>query len=235
MYSKTHIINQVSQGIGEIEEFYKNKIINYRGCTEDKKEYTEIIAEELLNLNIKVKMSSINEIVREKGYCVKSHNGIVTTKNNSLPSNRTEELFALKLFNESKNGTIFNKLGKVIDYQVPLKNKRDDKVGKIDLISATDDDIFLIELKTEKNKETLLRCILEISTYYQVLSKSKFIKSYPNQFKNLSERNIKKAILISENSPQYNESKVIKNSMKKLIADLQVEIFVINEDTLKVV
>lgn len=214
-------------------------MVNYIGKTKDsKEEHSEVIAEELLNLNIRNRISSIAEVIREKGYCIKSHDGRVTTGRSKDQSNRTEEWFALELFNQSKNGKIFNKLGKVIDYQIPLKNKRTDLVGKIDLISTTEDDVFLIELKTEKNNETLLRCVLEIATYYQILSKPKFIDSYKNEFKHLSEKNIKKAILISEGSSQHNELKCInkgeKNNLKRIMDELEVQGYVIDEKTFKV-
>ena len=178
-------------------------------------------------------MEGINEITRESGYHVKSHNGEVTTGISKDDSNRREERFALDLFNMSKNGKIFTILGEKIDYQVPLKNKREDKAGKIDLISKNDENIFLIELKIKDNNETLLRCTLEISTYYQILSKKKFIDSYKDKFGNFTEENIKKAILIAKGSQQYKELTSINNgerdNLKKLIDDLEVKIFVIDD------
>ena len=239
MYDKNDIIEKTRIGIGKIEELYQNKIINYIGKTSDtKEEYSEVIAEELLNLGIKNKIKNINVVIRQD-YCIKSHNGKVTSNTNVGISNRKEELFAMNLFNESKKGRSFNDLGKIIDYQIPLKDKLTDKVGKIDLISKNDQNIFLIELKIQDNKETLLRCILEIATYYQILSKPKFISSYTNEFKDLTaEDHIKKVILISEDSQQHKELKSINNGEKKnlhkLMADLGVQAYVINEVSLNV-
>lgn len=239
MYSRNEIINKVQKNIVEMDKFYQSEMINYTGKTSDTSELiTEVIAGKLLNIGIKNKIASINEIKRENGYHVKSHNGKVTTNISKGDSNRYEERFALDLFNKSKNGVSFNKLGEIIDYQIPLKNKRDDNAGKIDLISKNDENIFLIELKTKDNDETLLRCILEIATYYQILSKKKFIDSYKDKFRNLTEKNIKKTILIAKDSSQHNELKSINNgerkNLKSLVDDLEVQIFVIDEDSLEV-
>lgn len=169
---------------------------------------------------------------------IKSYNGAVTTGISKEDSNRSEERFAIDLFNESKNGRVFNKLGKIVDYQIPLKNKQGDKAGKIDLISNKNESIFLIEMKFGNNKETLLRCIFEIATYYQILSKQKFVESYKDEFGGLTEKNIKKAVLISKDSAQYDELKALnngkKNNLKKLMETFEVQIFVIDEDNLEV-
>jgi hypothetical protein len=110
---------------------------------------------------------------------VATHDGVVTTNHNEKDSNRKEERFAIELFNWSKGGKIFSHIGKILEYQIPLKNSRADKgLGKIDLISVADDRFFLIELKIKGNKENMLRSVLEIATYYQVLSKSKFLELF---------------------------------------------------------
>lgn len=234
MHSKDEIITIIRTGIdGKIDELYKNEVFNYSGKTSDTKElYSEVIAEELLKLDIKNKIKNIKEINRESSYHVKSHNGQVTTNSSPNSSNRTEEWFALKLFNESKQGRVFNKIGSIFDYQVPLKNKRDDNAGKIDMVSKNEKNIFLIELKIKESKETLLRCILEIATYYQLLDKNKFLSDYKEN------KDIKKAVLIVKGSPQEEELKSIyngeRNNLKQLISDLDVQVFVIDEDSMEV-
>lgn len=82
-------------------------------------------------------------------------------------------------------------LGNIIDYQVPLKGKQSDKIGKIDLVGYSEQNrrFSLIELKYHPigSQETLLRCILEIYTYYKFLDKERFkrdfIENYPNNLK----------------------------------------------------
>lgn len=228
MLSKMTILNEVGVLVNTIDQLYTSSIINRRGKTADGQFCTEVIAEELLRLDIKNRLKEINEVVREKGYRVATHNGVVTTGHKEEDSNRKEERVAIQLFNLSQSGTIFDHIGRIIDYQVPLKNSRADKgLGKIDLISLVDDCIVLIEFKIKENRETLLRCVLEIATYYQVLSKPKLLESYSNDFG--SPNRIKKAVLIVLDSLQYKEMLELRNGerrhLEKLMDALEVQVF----------
>ena len=166
--------------INNINEFYKEKFINYIGKTTDTKEYySEIIASEILN---KIEsFDNIMSIKREsngKSYLTKSHHDGTFSINEK--SNRHEEKFAKQIFDEKNN---YSSMGKIIDFQVPLKNKQSDKAGKIDLISfdKNNSTLYLIELKYGENAETLLRTIIEIYTYYKIVDKEKL----KNDFKSL--------------------------------------------------
>ena len=79
---------------------------------------------------------------------------------------------------------------------IALKEKQTNRVGKIDLVSFRQDTktIYLIELKRLKSKGTLLKCTLEIATYYKQLHHQNFLKS--ETFRELGANNIKKALLI---------------------------------------
>lgn len=61
-------------------------------------------------------------ITREALYKIESHDGIPKSKN----SNREEELIAMEIFRQG----VLGKLGRIIAYQTPLKNRRSDKAGK---------------------------------------------------------------------------------------------------------
>ncbi len=100
-----------------------------------------------------------------------------------------EKLLAVALRNSDEKYC----LGKIIDYEIPLKEKMSDKLGKIDIISVDSNgqSVRLIELKI-KNKngdETLLRALLEIYTYYKLIdcsgSKIKLLEDYelPTNYK----------------------------------------------------
>lgn len=67
----------------------------------------------------------------------------------------------MKICRQSRNGEVFPGIGIVLDYQVPLKNRREDKAGKVDLISLNEDNLYLLELKRQDSNETMLRCVLE--------------------------------------------------------------------------
>jgi hypothetical protein len=96
-------------------------------------------------------------------------------------SNREEEMFAKRI-----TGLRLPEIGIVLDYQVPLKNtSKDIGLGKIDMISFNEetDTLHLIELKYEKNNETLLRAILESYTYYKRIDQNKMKDDYVIDYK----------------------------------------------------
>ena len=121
-YTKNDIINKL-ENLKDISTLYKEDFINYRGNTTDTDEkYTEVISEWLLN-NINL-FDNIQKITRSSSYKVETHDG----KHNNQDSNRKEEIMAMEIFNQGS----LNILGKILDYQTPLKNEQDDKAGKID-------------------------------------------------------------------------------------------------------
>jgi hypothetical protein len=155
-----------------ISNLYKDNCINWSGRTKDTKEfYSEIIAQELL-LNLE-ELNVINILTRLSSYKIEGHAKVMIDHSTST---RAEENFAKRLY-----GLNFDKLGEIIDYQVPLKNKSGDEgIGKIDLISYYDTEqyLYLIELKFGDNKETLLRAILESYTYFKIIDQDKLISDH---------------------------------------------------------
>lgn len=129
-FSKNEILEMIENAKFDIRSFYKQDFVNYAGKTKDSKEYyTEIIAEWLLShVDLFNKIKLIN---REGSYRIESHDEKIINQE----SNRAEEKIAMKLFDYSQNkGEIFDKIGKIIDYQTPLKNIQTDDAGKIDLL-----------------------------------------------------------------------------------------------------
>lgn len=108
MLSKMNLINEVGAHVNTIDQLYKSSIFNRRGKTTNGELFTEVIAEELLRLDIKNRLKEINEVVRESGYRVTTHDGVVTTGHKEEDSNRKEERVAIQLFNLSQSGKIFN-------------------------------------------------------------------------------------------------------------------------------
>ena len=110
--------------------------------------------------------------IKRGNYKIGSHNG--TTPRET--SNRKEERIALALAQKK----VLNPLGEVIDYQVPLKSKQSDRAGKIDLMTFDESTgiLRLIELKAPKSEETMLRCVLEIYTYYKTVDMNELLRSY---------------------------------------------------------
>ena len=198
-------------------QFYSEKFLNYISETSDKEgEYTEIITDWLLD-NIEL-FDNIKPITREKNYKVKTHDGIIKNEK----SNREEEMIAMKLFDFSQNkGKVFDIIGKIIDYQTPLKNVRGDKAGKIDLLAYNEEEktLRILELKKPDSEETILRCVLEAYTYLKVVDKAKLLKDFE-----LPEDTILKTCpFVFVDGAQYKEIQEDRKYLKELMKKLDVE------------
>lgn len=89
-------------------------------------------------------------------------------------SNRREEHLAVALYNASRGGAAFvlpdQRQLEIIDYQMPLKARRDDRrIGKVDLFAVVDGRLpCVVELKTASESargDTPLRALLEGLAY----------------------------------------------------------------------
>ena len=208
-YTRRDVIDMIERAATDISTFYKCDFINYRGVTTDTNEYyTEVVAEWLLS-NIST-LDGIKPIVREAGYYTQSHDGIPDKPD----STRTEELIAMKMF---RQGDILG-LGRVFDYQTPLKNKRSDKAGKIDLLSFENNTLHILELKEPESTESMLRCVLEGYTYLKTVCHSKLLDSF-----NLSKDTaIKTNPLVALDGYQHNEMKEGRPKLHKLMEILDI-------------
>ena len=222
-YTRDETIRDIAIGMQNWKGLYKNKVVYRTGRTSDSSElYTEIMAQELLK---KVgNLYTINKITRKESYYIATHTG----EPDSKAQEETEKLLAIDLF---KFGKEFDYIGKIFDYEVPLKNSNGDKdVGKIDLIAKKENTVTLLELKAQNSKETLLRCVLEVFTYWKTLDHQKFLYDFKD--KNLSQDHIiKKAVLVFEGSSaykQYHGKEENKNTLS-LMKELGVEMFVLHK------
>ena len=241
--TRNETIGELNKELSSIENLYKSKCVNWTGKTKDTNEYySEIIANELLrNLN---EFDKIPIVTRTNTYCRENHKKIEI----DLDSNRNEEIFAKRIAYLD-----LGELGFIKDYQIPLKDTKADKgLGKIDLISYNEETktLYLIELKYEDNKETLLRASLESYTYYKIVDKTKLIndcfdnqkfilnKSYNHS--DPSEINVKSAVLVIPKCNAYDELEDVelgeRPKLKALALALDISYFTleffINENTL---
>jgi len=218
-YSKKEILEEIQ----DMRNFYKRKVVNYRGTTSDSKEYyTEVVAEWILK-NIYL-FNYIKPITREKSYKVDSHDG----KNKDNDSNREEEKIAMKLFDLSQNqGKVFDIIGKIIDYQTPLKDIQTDKAGKIDLLAYNESKktLRILELKKPDSEETMLRCVLEAYTYLKVVDKAKLLKDFGLP----KDTEIKACPFVFYDGEQHKEMKEDRKNLKELIEKLEIEVIYLEE------
>ena len=226
-YSKDEIIKKLEVAKSEMWKFYSQDFVNYRGKTSDKERdyYTEIIAEWLLD-NIEL-FNDIKMISRENSYKVDSHDGKIKNEK----SEREEEIIAMKLFDLSENQEkVFDIIGKIIDYQTPLKNVQTDKAGKIDLLAYNEKEnpktLRILELKKLDSKETMLRCVLEAYTYLKVVDKAKLLKDF-----GLPENTeIKACPFVFYGGEQHKEMKEDRKNLKDLIKELGIEVIYLKEE-----
>lgn len=231
--TRKETIDELKKELPNIENLYKSKCVNWTGTTSDTNEtYTEIIANELLR-EIK-EFDRISTVTRSGTYCRENHCNIEI---DICKSNRDEENFVKRL-----TGLALGDLGLIKDYQIPLKDTRADKgLGKIDLISFNDETktLYLIELKYEGNKETLLRASLESYTYYKIVDKVKLINDcFNNQKfilnnvfnqKDISEINVKPAVIVVPKCKAYVELEDVelgkRPKLKALALALDIKYF----------
>lgn len=144
----------------KIHLLYKAPELNNKGAM-------ETLASFLLAQGLTEKLTTVKRISRRESYRTESH----------AKFKRGEEHLARVLL-----GWNLGTLGEVIDYQVPLKSRKLDRAGKIDVLSLCrngDGGILnLIELKTYGNQDSLLRAVLEIATYARTIDSGKLLRDY---------------------------------------------------------
>lgn len=174
-YTEADIIAKCEIAIKTPETFYNEPFVNYTGCCSGTgRPYTEVIAEYLIEHIEDFK--KIRQITREEPYYTGTHSGVYSSS-----SPRTEEIIAMKMFNYCKNdGGKYIEIGKIIDYQTPLKNVQVDEAGKIDLLAYNrhDNILRILELKKPDSTETMLRCVLEAYTYLRIVNQRKLIEDF---------------------------------------------------------
>ncbi len=159
------------------------QIVNHKRKIKGQYE-TDLLAKKILS----GEENPLKDVKRSKRKCyrTKSHK-----KGRPLPnSNRIEEREAIELFN---NQDI------LLDYQVPLRERKGEypadsepeSRGKVDLLMELDGALYLTELKREDSSESLLRAILEIETYYRTVDRELLGKCFGREG-----LPVKKAILL---------------------------------------
>lgn len=225
-YTSETVIKKLEAAAKDISTLYKSDIINYNGTTSDTNQpYMEVISEWLLeHFDI---LDKIKQVTRKKPYYCGGHTGNVK---GAKRTNREEERLAKEfLWLESDD------VGVVYDYQVPLKDTLEDKgLGKIDLVSYStgSKNVYLLELKRQDSKETLLRCALEIYTYWKQLNHDKLITDFAKEYSEWGKaRKIVPAILVAHHGHQHGHfASSDYPQTQKLIQKLGIEFCVFGYD-----
>jgi len=221
-YSRKDIKTKVGQALKNPATLYTKDFVNYRGNVVNGERYTEIAAMELRKQGNLTLLRGIPKITREASYKTESHKELAKREKPS-DSNREEEWIAIGLY-----GKKLDCIGKVIDFQTPLKDGSGDTAGKIDLLSynKNENTAYILELKKPQSEETLLRCVLEAYTYWKTVDKKKLLRDFE-----LEGVELRKAVLVFKNSVAYNdfigdECDAVYSLMTK---QLGVDLFVLNK------
>lgn len=226
-YNKEEIVNFVSKYFENknLPELYNDKCINYVGVTKDSKEsYIKVIADYIIENILEFKNSFGNiQVTRNESYKIDTHTGIsIFNFMEYIKNERREEKIAHSLFCQFYDED--SVLGKILDYQVPLKDsKLNSGLGKIDLLSYNkkENKTYLIELKKDNSKETLLRCILEAYTYSKIVDKEKLYKDFSLP---LLDNLFVIAPLVYKKSDAITQVDILEPLIRKL--EIPIEIFV---------
>ena len=203
-YTRNEIVSKCTAAFGKISTFYKQNFVNYKGLTSDTKElFTEVIAEFLCD-NIDEFKNGIPTITRESSYRTPGHDGVI--RNGA--SNREEDI-AMQMY-----GKKYDFVGKMIDYQTPLKSERSDKAGKIDLLTYDGSVLRILELKKPKGDETMLRCVLEGFTYLRTVDKEKLLENFELPRTTV----IRACPFVFKGGVQYEEMHEPRPQLKRLMA-----------------
>lgn len=207
-------------------KLYKSACVNRKGNIRDadKAPFTEVISKELLIYYGIDKLAIIPIIRRKKPYRMHNKRTTISDKKNL----RKEEREAIRLFNEGFDGMSLP-FGKIVEYQIPIKGKMADEAGKIDLAAITPDNktLYIIELKIEGIKDTLLRALLEIETYSRQIDLSKLKMEFnKNGYEIIT---IEKALLLYPGCNAHKEYQEMQNGMrpavKKLLEEFKIQVF----------
>jgi len=166
----------------DINMLYTKKLINYQGQTSDtKRYYSDVIAQALLGKYDYLESLGVGVQIRKTKSFNCNHDGCPNIERRLKRYGHikfSEKLLAIAFYNSNQNFSF----GKIFDYQIPLKEKRTDAHGEIDMVALRENSIKLMEMKISGSAygETLLRALLEIFTYYKFLlnEKNKFIKDF---------------------------------------------------------
>lgn len=172
-YTKSDILTVCNENIKNITTFYQADCVNYRGkCSDTGELFTEVIAKFVLE-HLQEFKNNITQITRRSSYKTESHDGA-----HNQSTNRVEEHIAVDMFNSCMKVDKFDFIGKIIDYQTPLKSSQDDTAGKIDLLAYDGNVLRILELKKPDTKETMLRCVLEGYTYFKIVDGQKLLSDF---------------------------------------------------------
>jgi hypothetical protein len=136
----------------------------YQWGSLQRKSYSNIIAHIIVN-NFDC-INLVKDDLRQNNFKIDDHCGQAQLSTGIKQI--TEKRFLRALFNFA-NEKPLKFIGKVIDYEVPLKEKRGAQHGDIDLLACNNNNLFVIEAKKHDSSESILKAILEAYVYSRLV------------------------------------------------------------------
>jgi hypothetical protein len=209
--------------------FYKLHTLNNKGKDNHIK---KVLPKLVLEKGYIDEFNNINKTTRKVGY-IDQH---VKNKFKKGSTCKGEAQLARMFFNEK---IYFRQIGEIIDYQVPLKvpkSKENKGLGKIDLLfyEKKNNIVYLTELKNRTgNKDSLLKAILEIYTYYKLMDIKK-LQEEIKSVKGIENYELCLAVLLEEDCAAYKDIEVVKEQMKdilkKICEQIKITVFSYKEE-----
>ena len=214
--------------VEDIRFFYSQDFLNNSGKTKDTDEYYSEIAAEWIIEHLE-RFKQIPSIQRKSTYYRDTHDGKPKKSDKSW-----EVRIALSMFDQG----IIPGVGRILDYQTPLNDKRRDGAGRIDLLAFDQNNnvLRILELKRPDNDESMLRCVLEAYSYTKLVDREKLILDFNRDGNfNIPEGTpIVACPLVFRNSVQHKElqemQEGLRKHLKKLIEQLEVRPMIIEEN-----
>ena len=112
--------------------------------------------------------------------------------------------------------------GKLVEYEIPLNAKQDDGTGDIDFMSIKNGRLWLVEIKNYTSGEGILKAILEVQSYYQIVNREKMLADF-----NLPlDTEIKKVVVVFDDTTASRQIKN-KKKMQELLKMLEVKVLIL--------
>ncbi len=106
----------------------------------------------------------LDEGLRKRSFRIDDHHGQISLQ--TSVEQITEKRIIRAIYNDQRLPI----LGRIVDYEVSLKEVRDASHGDIDLLCDTGDAALCVEAKKPKSSESILKAILQAFTYTSLVS-----------------------------------------------------------------
>jgi len=184
------------------------------------------ITTHLINQQLSQIINSKYRLSDRENYCVGSHNVDFDAKSYNVCKAKKDFRMEEWICKQCKDKN-FTAVGKIMDYQIPLKRKRTEEyagMGKIDLLAQKDEMAYILEVKSPKSTEEPLKAILEIYTYWRQLGGENCRYFLDNSCLKNADK-LEMGVVFFENSSLHKKYLADEQRLNSIMTDLNVKLF----------